>query len=109
MSIYLQLLLLAVVVVYIVDLSGFTSSWRHALARRLGYADDTELRPLPPFDCGKCATWWVCLIYTIAAGHLSLQTLAACALLSMLSDTIGAVMLFIHELLGYIVDKLTPR
>lgn len=109
MSIYLQLPLLALVVVYVVDLSGFTRSWRHALARRLGFADDTELRPLPPFDCGKCATWWVCLIYTLAVGQFSLLTLACCALLSMLSDTIGAVLLFIHELLGFVIDKLTPQ
>ena len=109
MSVYLQLLLLAVVVVYVVDQSGFTSSWRHALARRLGYADDTELRPLPPFDCGKCATWWACVIYAACVGQFSLLTLAASAALSLLSDTIGAVMLFIHESLGYVIDKITPR
>lgn len=109
MNIYLQLFLIAVVVVYVVDVSGFTASWRHALARRLGYEDDDELRPLPPFDCGKCMTWWATVIFTIAAGHFSLLTLAACALLSMLSDTINALLLFIHETLGYIIDKITPR
>lgn len=109
MSIYLQQLLLAVVVTYIVDLSGFTARWRRLLARRLGFRDDTELRALPPFDCGKCATWWACLIYTIAAGQVSLLTLAACALLSMLSDVISSALLFIHEALAWLFDKLTPQ
>ena len=109
MSIYLQLPILAVVVVYCVDLSGFTQSWRGILARRLGFPDADALRPLPPFDCGKCATWWACLIYAAAAGHLSLLTIAEAAALSLLSDTIGALLLFIHEALGWIIDKITPR
>lgn len=109
MSIYLQLLLLAVVVVYCVDVSGFTQSWRNLLARWLGLPNGDALRPLPPFDCGKCATWWACVIYTLAAGEFSLPALAFCAALSLLSETICSLMLFIRETLDWIIDKITPR
>ena len=55
MTATLQLLLLAASVTYIVDVSGFTESWRALLARVLHIRPD-QLRALPPFDCGKCAT-----------------------------------------------------
>lgn len=109
MSIYIQQLLLAAIVVYCVDLSGFTQSWRNLLARWLGLASGEDLRPLPPFDCGKCATFWACNIYALAVGEFSLVTLAVASLLSLLSDTISVVLLFIHESIGWIFDKITPR
>lgn len=109
MSIYLQQLLLAVVVTYIVDLSGFTAAWRRLLARRLGFRDDTELRSLPPFDCAKCAVWWADLLLALCTGQLSLLTITAAALLSLLSDVISSALLFIHEALAWLFDKLTPQ
>lgn len=118
MNVYLRLLLVACVVVYCVDLSGFTESWRNLLARwlRKGAGEKwmhlqsgEDLKPLPPFDCGKCATWWACLIYSLCTGELTLLTVAASALLSLLSDTIAAALLFIHESIGWLFDKLTPR
>ena len=109
MSIYLQLPILALIVVYCVDVSGFTEGWRNLLARRLGLPDGDALRPLPPFDCGKCATWWTCLLFALCTGHLSLLTIAEAAALSLLSDTISGLLLFIHEALGWLIDKVTPR
>ena len=109
MSIYLELPLLAVVVVYVIDLSGFTTSWRGFLSRRIGLRDDTELRPLPPFDCGKCMTFWACLLFAALTHRLDLPVLAFCSLLSMLSDTISGVLLFIHELLDFLLERITPR
>ena len=109
MSIYLQLPLLAFIVVYCVDVSGFTDSWRNLLARWIGLPSGEDLRPLPPFDCGKCATWWTCLIFAAVTGHFTLPVIAVCAGLSLLSDTIGLLLLFIHEALGWLIDKITPR
>lgn len=109
MSIYLQQLLLSVVVTYIVDLSGFTAAWRRLLARRLGFRDDTELRALPPFDCAKCAVWWADLILALCVGQLSLLTVFSAAILSLLSDVMSSALLFIHEALAWLFDKLTPQ
>ena len=109
MSIYLQLPIVALIVVYCVDVSGFTQSWRNLLARWIGLASGEELRPLPPFDCGKCATWWACLIFALVTGHFTLPVIAMCSVLSLLSDTIGLLLLFIHEALGWLIDKITPR
>ena len=48
MNIYIELFLVALVTIYIVDISGFTESWRAWCANRLHIS---KMKPLPPFDC----------------------------------------------------------
>lgn len=106
MSIYLQQTILAAIVVYIVDVSGFTQSWRDALARWLHIQ---HLRPLPPFDCGKCATFWAALILAAVRGQFDLTTIAAAAALSLLSLPICQLLLFIREALCALLDLIMPQ
>ena len=105
MSIYIDLILVALVTIYIVDISGFTESWRGWCADILHIS---KMRSLPPFDCGKCMTWWVCLIYALCVGQISLETIAFAALLSLLSNPIGEMLIFTREWLTHIIDKLMP-
>lgn len=108
MSIYLQLLLVASVIIYIVDLSGFTDAWRRAIARRM-HIPESNLRQLKPFDCGQCMTWWVCLAYALIAGQFTLTVVAFSALLSFLSFPIGQVFIFIREWAMWLIGKLMPE
>jgi hypothetical protein len=105
MQIYIDLLLVALITIYIVDISGFTKSWRGWCANILHIS---HLKPLPPFDCSLCMTWWVCLIYALCAGQLSLWTIAFSALLSHLSNPLGQGLIFIREWITRIFDKLMP-
>lgn len=105
MGIYIDLLMVALITIYIVDISGFTQSWRSLVATKLHIP---RLRPLPPFDCGKCMTWWVCLIYAACTGHFTLPVIAYCALLSHLSIPLGEAMIFIRETLTWLLNKIMP-
>ena len=105
MGIYIDLLLVALITIYIVDISGFTQSWRSLVATKLNIS---RLRPLPPFDCGKCMTWWVCLIYALCTGQLSLPVIAYSALLSHLSNPIGEALIFIRECLTWLLNRIMP-
>lgn len=105
-SVFIDLLLVALVTIYIVDLSGFTDSWRTLLARSLHIK---SLRPLPPFDCGKCATWWACLIYSAFNWGITLPIIAYAAALSFLSVPIGGLLIFIREWIIRLTDILMPR
>lgn len=106
MNIYLQQLVLAAAVVYIVDVSGFTESWREALARWLHVS---ELRALPPFDCGKCMTFWSTLVWTAVHGELSLFTFASCAAASLLAQPICQLLGAVQELLCALFDLINPN
>lgn len=104
MSTYTQLLLVAAITIYIVDLSGFTISWRSALRKALGVP---VLRALPPFDCGKCATWWACLLWAWLACHdLRLETVAFAAALSFCSTTAGSIACAILDTLVNIFNRV---
>lgn len=103
MKTYIDLLLVAAITIYIVDLSGFTESWRSALTRLL---KAKELRSIKPFDCGQCMTWWVCIAYAFATGTISLPILAYIAGLSFLSIPLGQLCIFIREGITFLLNRM---
>lgn len=103
MKIYIDIFTLALVVIYIIDVSGFTESWRDGLAKALSIK---QLRPLPPFDCSKCAVWWTGIIYALTQRELDIYTIAFSALLSLLSVPFGQLMLCIRENLNSLINRL---
>lgn len=103
MTIYIDLVLIAAITIYIVDLSGFTESWRSALTRML---KARELKAIKPFDCGQCMTWWVCIIYALCSESFSLPVLAYIAALSFLSIPIGQICIFIREGMTFLLNKM---
>lgn len=106
--IYAELATLAAVVTYIVGVSGFTTSWRTALAKALGLKEH-QLRPLPPFDCATCMTWWVCLAWAAIRHDLTLWTVAASAALSLLSIPIQDFLLLVREGLSSLFRKIFDK
>ena len=74
----LELMLIAAVCVFIVDVSGWTQAWKGALARWT-HAASSEGR-LRPFDCSLCCTWWAGLLWCIFTRQFSLPAVELCAL-----------------------------
>lgn len=103
MKIYIDLLLIAAITIYIVDLSGFTEAWRSALIKRIKAKD---LKPIRPFDCSLCMVWWTCIIYSICVNAFSLAVLAYIALLSFLSLPLGQLLIFIREGMTSLLNKM---
>ena len=100
---YIELLLVAAITIYIVDLSGFTESWRSALTRAIKAKD---LKPIRPFDCSLCMTWWVCIIYSLCTESFSLPILAYIAALSFLSIPLGQFFIFLREGMTFLLNKM---
>ena len=100
---YIDMMLVALLTIYIVDISGFKRSWRILVAKLLHIR---ELRPLPPFDCSLCMVWWVGIAYSLIVGTLSLPMLSFIALLSFLSVPIGQLFILIREGMNKIVSQL---
>ena len=106
MNIYIELLLLACVVVYIVDLSGWTETWLGWLSRftrRYGYGDVKRLRP---FSCGQCMVWWCGLAWCLFRSHLDLALVAYVAGLAFCSITLSQVFIFLREGLLWLLSKM---
>ena len=92
---YTDILLLSLVVIWIVDVSGFTQSWMNAISRWL----NRQVRPVKPFACSLCMTWWTGLAYSLITGNITIPIIAYCALLAYLSFPISQLMIFIHSTL----------
>ena len=102
----LDLLLLACIIVFIIDLSGFIPEiseriWK-ILYKNVKYVDWIITKP---FSCSLCMFFWIGIIYLIFTGF-SLYMLAYVALLAFLTPVIKDVLLYVRELLIYITNKL---
>ena len=97
MSIYIDLLLLAAIVTWVVDCSGFTDTLldlASSFTRRFGYGPVKNLRP---FTCSLCMVWWCCLLWSIFRNNFTLPVVAYCAALSAYSITLTQSFIFIRE------------
>ena len=102
MKAIIDLILVALVTIYIVDLSGFTETWLNILSNYSG----RKITGLKPFSCSLCMVWWVCLIYAAIAGILTLPVVALIALLSLLSVPFGQLLMLIRESFLKVINKL---
>ena len=93
MNPYTDILFLTVIVVFIVDASGFTDSWLDALSRWLKH----RVNSFKPFSCSLCMTWWSGIVYLIVTGRFCLPLIAYVAGLAFLSGTISDLFIFIRE------------
>ena len=103
MNPYLDILFLTLLMVFIVDLSGFTDSWLSAFSKWLGHT----VKEFKPFTCSLCMSWWAGVVYLIVTGQFSLSLLAYAALLAYLSFPIRDFFIFINDLLLKWINKLT--
>lgn len=102
MKIYIDILLATLIVVFIVDLSGFPANCKEALGRWL----NIKVGHLKPFDCSLCMTWWVCIIIALVEHCLSFPVLAYIATLAFLADTIGMTMQIAKESIKKLLTTL---
>lgn len=105
--IYVNLVLIAVVVVYIVDISGVMDSLKYGLSKWL----NATVKRLRPFDCSLCMVWWAGVIYILTVDQFSLSALCWVAILSMLSVQIGNTLHLLRDVidvgLQWIFNKMT--
>ena len=102
MKAIIDLILVALVTIYIVDLSGFTETWLSFLSHYKG----RKITELKPFSCSLCMVWWVCLIYAVIVGNLTIPVVALIALLSLLSVPCGQLLMLIREVFLKVINKL---
>ena len=105
MKAIVELILVALITIYVVDLSGFTDTWLKFLSAYKG----RKITELKPFSCSLCMVWWVCLAYLVTTSQLTLSLVAFTALLSFLSIPMGQILIMLREVILYIINKLMSR
>ena len=105
MKAIVELILVALITIYVVDLSGFTDTWLKFLSAYKG----RKITELKPFSCSLCMVWWVCLAYLVITSQLTLSLVAFTALLSFLSIPMGQILVLLREVMLHIINKLMSR
>ena len=105
MKAIVELILMAMITIYVVDLSGFTDTWLKFLSAYKG----RKITELKPFSCSLCMVWWVCLAYLVTTSQLTLSLVAFTALLSFLSIPMGQILVLLREVMLNIINKLMSR
>ena len=101
--IYLKLFELTVIVVIVVDISGFIDSIKNLVGKVLGI-NNVKLKP---FECSLCMTFWVSMAYLIYANELSITTLMFSLLISVMTPVIQDLIYLIRDILGFILLKIS--
>ncbi len=110
----LYLLLIALMVVFVYDITGFPQAmlrvlWRYAYKTK-PFPDDLSWEDLHPLlkicECSLCATWWITLIVSICCGWWSLPIMAYCMFLSFLTPVFRDAMLLFRDFLIQVINGI---
>lgn len=97
-----NLILISLIIVYIIDISGFVDEIENFFFKKFKIGASR----LKPFNCSKCMTWWIGLLTIFIQDMFTLKYIALVAAISMLSNTISQLLIFIREALNKTVNKL---
>lgn len=100
---WINLLVLCLIIVFIIDLSGF--SIKKPLAK-LFTGVSTDNYRLKPFDCSLCTTFWVGLIYILLIGEFTILGIGYVCLLAFLTPVFYTLMNTVKDLLLKGLNKL---
>ena len=99
---YIDLFEITVIVVIIVDISGFIDSIKSFVGKVL-HINNVKLKPL---DCSFCLNFWVSLAYLLITNELSITAVMVALLLSTMTPVIGDLIYLIRDLIGKIINKI---
>lgn len=101
----LDLILMAAIVVFIVDISGAVDSLKSGLKWILtrGKMNNSDYR-LKPIDCSVCMTFWSGIVYLLIVNEFTLPYLAFVCLLSCFSEVIKSSILLVEDVLIKIIQ-----
>lgn len=99
---YLKLFEISIIVVIIVDISGFIDSVKTLIGKVLGINNVN----LKPFDCSFCMNFWASLAYLLITNELSITAVMVALLLSTMTPIIKDAIYLIRDSIGKIINKI---
>ena len=103
--IFSNLLLIAFIIVFIIDYSGFIDEMDKALTK--AFKSRVPLHIPKPFSCSLCLTTWAGLIYLLCVHQLTLFHIGLVAVLAIFTPEILAIIYFMKDLFNNIMDSIS--
>lgn len=112
-NIFFNIILIALIICMIIDISGIMNSIKELIARVLNIRCNVHLIRIKPFDCSLCMTHWTSLfyiIYLLLSGSLTLGDALLCyafaLFISLQTMNITSIINLITDLIAKIIYKL---
>lgn len=97
----LKLFEITVIVVIIVDISGFVDSVKTLIGKVL-HINNVSLKPI---DCSFCLNFWVSMAYLLITNELSITAVMVALLLSTMTPIIKDAIYLIRDSIGKAINK----
>ena len=97
----LKLFEITVIVVIIVDISGFVDSVKTLIGKVL-HINNVSLKPI---DCSFCLNFWVSMAYLVITNELTITAIMVTLLLSTMTPIIKDAIYLIRDLIGKAINK----
>lgn len=105
----LDLFLIAIITVCIIDLSGFTDTFKSVLNKILTKRFNSADYSLKPLDCSLCMTWWCGLIYLIIYQQLTLLNVSILLLIAVSTPIINDIIRLIQDIIIKIINIIYKK
>ena len=106
----INLLLIALIVVFIVDISGAIDSFKQLISWIITKGKiSTDNYRLKPLDCSLCSTFWSGLIYLLYTGTFSIPYFAFVCLLAYFSEYFKSTILLVGDIFVKIINMIYNR
>lgn len=103
----LDLILLALIIVYITDVSGFPLSVLNPFNYTKYYDSIISEKVIDKIlTCSKCQIWWIGLFFIIICGKFTIPYICLVVLLSSLNEVFKSIFTAIKVVLGELINKL---
>ena len=98
---YIDLFEITVIVVIIVDISGFIDSIKAFIGKVL-HINNVSLKPI---DCSFCLNFWVSMAYLVITNELTITAIMVTLLLSTMTPIIKDAIYLMRDLIGKAINK----
>lgn len=109
MKLYFDILLIAAIYVFGIDICGFWRTLSSGIKRIVTGGKMKQPFELKPFSCSLCMTFWTGIAYLFATHTLTIGTIAYVCLVAMLTPRINDLLLLANDLLAALFNKIRPK
>lgn len=105
--IYLNILLIAVIVVIVIDNTDFVDNVKKLISSILtkGKIKNSSYT-LKPFDCSLCMAFWLSLIYLIIQNQVTLITITYTLVIALLTPQINDLIKLFQDVITNLINKI---
>lgn len=97
--VYINILLIAVIVVIVIDITDFINNIKKLISSILTKGKiKSSSYIMKPFDCSLCMTFWAGLIYLIYCNSISLLNIAILLLIAISTPIINDIIRLLQDL-----------